>query len=62
MKMYEIRCKNPHPRLVGKPCNELYRIGATGGEVQIECERCRGAIHINFDETGTEAVDKVLTL
>ena len=58
-----IRCKNPHPRLVGKPCNAMLKIGVVGDEkappVWVECGRCRGIITINFSEVGTEAVDRV---
>ena len=54
MKMLDIRCKNPHPRLVGKPCNAMLKIGATGGQVQVGCPRCYGDIYLNFDEGGTD--------
>ena len=62
-----IRCKNPHPRLVGKPCNAMLKIGVAGGQalpgnappVWVECGRCKGMITINFSEAGTEAIDRV---
>ena len=58
--MVSVRCKNPHPRLVGKPCNAMIKVGATGGQVAVGCPRCYGTIDFNFDEAGTE-VDKVST-
>lgn len=58
LKMTEIRCKNPHPRLVGKPCNAMVKMAGDAGQVTIECWRCHGHIHLNFDKLGTESIDK----
>ena len=56
MKMQDVRCRNAHPRLKGKPCNEMVRIGAVDTCTWVECERCRGMIRINFDEMGVATV------
>ena len=53
MEMLSVRCKNPHPRLVGKPCNGMIKIAAQG-QVTIGCPRCYGYINIDFDASGTE--------
>ena len=58
LRMVSVRCKNPHPRLVGKPCNAMLKIGATGGQVSVDCWRCYGTIHLNFDESGTDVRQK----
>ena len=56
MKMVSIRCKNPHPRLVGKPCNGMLKVGGDWkGHLTVGCPRCYGYINLNFDEAGTEA-------
>ena len=55
MEMVSIRCKNPHPRLVGKPCNAMIEIGATAGQVQLVCWRCGDYVMFNFEKAGTEA-------
>ena len=52
--MQELRCPNPHPRKRGG-CNALIKIEGFG---TVECPRCFKPIHFDFQQSGTEAVDK----
>ena len=54
MEMLSIRCKNPHPRLVGKPCNAMVKVKASEGQFSVGCTRCFGWLYFNFDKDGTE--------
>ena len=57
----EQRCQNPHPKLPGRMCNTLQRVKGFG-QVSVECRNCHGWIVFDFEEAGTEAVDKVAVL
>lgn len=61
MEMLSVRCKLPHPKLVGRPCNAMMKIKASAGQFSVGCTRCYGWLDFNFDEAGTEdsSVDKV---
>ena len=49
MEMVEVRCKNPHPRLVGKPCNGMLKVGGDWkGHLTVGCPRCYGYINLDF--------------
>ncbi len=54
MEMLSVRCKSPHPRLVGKPCNAMMKVKASEGQFSVGCPRCYGWLDFDFDETGTE--------
>ena len=55
MEMISVRCKSPHPKLVGRPCNGMVKVqGDWVGQLSIGCPRCYGYINITREQAGTE--------
>ena len=54
----ERRCLNAHPDFPKETCGAIIKARSTGGLVHIECWRCYKPVFFDFEQSGTEAVDK----